>query len=119
MPRAIVVIALVVVLGAIWYSTGTATVYLENHSSGHSIFYVDGVQACDAQAETQCTVRLYVSKSHTLSATTYYSNNVYATPPVTFSVQRNAEYEYVSCGMTGIPQQNCGLFAKHVTPPAY
>ncbi len=113
------VLVVVGILGAAWYFTGTATVYLENRSYGHTIFYVDDVQACDAQAGTQCTVRLYVWKPHTLRATTYYGSNYYVTPLANFYVQRDAEYEYISCGMTGTPQQNCGLFAKHITPPAY
>ena len=100
------------IAAGVWYYSGTATVYLENHSTGRSLFYVDDNRACDAQPDALCTVRLYVWKTHTLRAYTYYGDkSPYQSPQVRFQVQRNEVYRYVSCGMTGSPQQNCGIFS--------
>jgi len=118
--RAFIILAVLATLaGAVWYYSGTATVTLENQSQGHSLFYVDGAQACDAPAGTQCTVRLYSWKQHTLSAVTSYYDRTYDTPTVVLYPQRDAEYQFLSCGMTGTPRQNCGLFTRRSTPPAY
>jgi len=118
-PRRIIILALVGFV--VWYGSGTATVYLENKSIGESIFYVDGAVACRAQALTRCTVRLYLWKPHSLGATTHYADNTYNTPPVylAYNLQRDAQYEYISCGALGTPGQNCGWFAKDATPPSY
>jgi len=119
--KAATLILLVALIAAgVWYYSGTATVYLENHSTGRSIFYVDDNRACDAQPETQCTVRLYVWKTHTLRAYTYYGDkSPYQTAPVSFQVQRDEVYRYVSCGMTGAPGANCGIFSVRIHPPTY
>jgi hypothetical protein len=105
--------------GALWYYNGTATVSLENRSDGHSVFYIDGVQACDAPARIRCLARLSSWKIHTLTAVTDYCGHTYPTPEVSLYPQRNAEYVYVSCGMTGTPRQDCGFFSVRATPPAY
>jgi hypothetical protein len=112
-----VALLLALLAGAWWYFSGTATVYLENRSMGRARFYVDDVQACDAQGSSQCAVTLSVWKPHVLSAVTDYGLSSYATPTANLYLQRNAQYEYISCGMTGTPQRDCGLFSRQGTSP--
>lgn len=106
-------------IGALWWYGGTATMSLENRSYGHSLFYVDGTQACDAPAETQCVVRLSSWKTHTIRASTSFMGQTFETPTVSLYPHRDARYLFVSCGATGVPRQNCGLFAPGATPPVY
>ncbi len=113
---------IILLIAGFWYFSGAATVYLENHSTGYSGFYIDNALVCRAAAETQCTARLYVWKPHTIYAVTYYGrNNILTTPVVKidYGLQRNGEYEYIACGMLGTAGQNCVWFTKNVTPPTY
>jgi len=120
LTKLVLLALLLYVAWLVWsYYFGTATVYLKNESVGHSMFYVDGVSACNAPAGTQCAVFLHLGKPHTLTATTMYDIGQYRTPPFTLTppVQlipwSKIEYQYISCGVTGKPEVDCGLFASH------
>jgi hypothetical protein len=98
----------------------TASVRLENDSMGTSTFYVDGNDACNASPNTFCTVVLRVYRSHTLSAYTSYSETGgFNTPEVTLQANANEAYRFLSCGETGSPGSNCGLFLMSTAPAEY
>jgi hypothetical protein len=98
----------------------TATVKLENDSMGNAIFYVDGNDACNAAPSTFCLVTLHVFRSHTLSAyTTYSQTGGFTTPEVTLQANANEVYRFLSCGETGTPGTNCGLFLESRAPAEY
>jgi len=120
LAKLVLVALLLFIVWVVWtYNFGTATVSLKNESMGHSMFYVDGVPACNAPAGTQCTVFLRLGKPHTLTATTFYDIGQYRTPPFTLTPRvplipwSKIEYQYISCGVTGKPEVDCGLFASH------
>lgn len=98
----------------------TATVRLENDSMGSSVFYVDGSDACNASPSQFCTVILHIYRPHTLTAyTTYSENGGYTTPEVTLQANANEAYRFLSCGETGSPGSNCGLFLMSAAPAEY
>lgn len=98
----------------------TATVRLENDSMGSSVFYVDGSDACNAGPNQFCTVILHIYRPHTLSAYTAYSENGgFTTPEVTLQASANDAYRFLSCGETGSPGSNCGLFLMSAAPAEY
>jgi hypothetical protein len=98
----------------------TATVRLENDSMGYSAFYVDGTDACNANSNTFCVVTIHVFRSHTFSAyTTYSQTGGFTTPEVTLQANANEEYRFLSCGETGTPGTNCGLFLVSRPPAEY
>lgn len=80
-----VIVGIIAIGGAWWVFTGTATVYLQNNSFGNSVFYVDGIRACNAGAGTRCTVLVHTWKAHEFSATTFYGGSVYTTPPASLA----------------------------------
>jgi len=98
----------------------TAVVRLENDSMGSSVFYVDGTDACNANPNTFCLVTIHIFRPHTLSAyTTYSQNGGFTTPEVTLQANANAVYRFLSCGETGTPGANCGLFLVSAPPAEY
>lgn len=100
--------------------TGTAMVRLENDSTGMSTFFVDGVAVCKAGPDTYCNVELHTWAPHTLSAwTTYSETEGYNTPVVTLQAKDGEIYRFLSCGQTGTPGSNCGLFGVSTVPAQY
>lgn len=98
----------------------TASVRLENDSMGSSVFYVDGSDACNAGPSQFCMVVLHVYRPHTLSAfTTYSETGGFKTPEVLLQADANAAYRFLSCGETGSPGSNCGLFLMSAAPAEY
>ncbi len=98
----------------------TAAVRLENDSRGYSTFYVDGTNACNAEPSTFCLVTLHVFRPHTFSAyTTYSQTGGFTTPEVTLQAHANEVYRFLSCGETGTPGSNCGLFLMSAAPAEY
>lgn len=98
----------------------TAVVRLENDSMGYSTFYVDGTDACNAGPNTFCLVTFHVFRSHTLSAyTTYSQTGGFTTPEVSLQANANEVYRFLSCGETGTPGNNCGLFLMSAAPTEY
>ena len=93
-----------------YLQTATATVELTNLSSGTSEFYVDHQPSCNAPPDTHCTVSVRVIGGHILSAVTSYGDSSYQTPATRLYAEPNADYKFESCGETGTPGQNCGLF---------
>jgi hypothetical protein len=87
---------------------------------GYSTFYVDGADACNASPNTFCTVVVHVYRPHTLSAfTTYSETGGFTTPEVTLQANANEAYRFLSCGETGSPGSNCGLFLTSAAPAEY
>lgn len=98
----------------------TAIVRLENDSMGYSAFYVDGTDACNAAPSTFCLVTLHVFRPHTLSAyTTYWQTGGFTTPVVALQASADEVYRFLSCGETGTPGTNCGLFLVSRAPAEY
>jgi hypothetical protein len=117
---AIVIGVLLVAYFALVVYPKTATLRLENDSMGASTFYVDGADACNAGPGTFCMVTLHVYRPHTISAYTAYSQSGgFTTPEVTLQANANEAYKFLSCGETGTPGTNCGLFLTSAAPAEY
>jgi hypothetical protein len=95
---------------AAYMQTATATLELTNLSSGTAEFYVDDQPSCNAPPGMHCTITVGVITTHTLSAVTAYDQSSYQTPRTNLAAAPNAYYRFESCGETGTPGQNCGLF---------
>lgn len=100
----------------------TATVTFENKSDGMAMFFVDDNIACREVYSGQfCTVAVRTFRSHQLYATDFYGSGgqVYSTPKVSLQAKTGERYQYLACGETGTPGENCGLFAVDVVPNTY
>lgn len=99
----------------------TATVVLENKSDGTAMFFVDNNIACrDVHSGQYCTVAIRTYRSHQFYATDYYgAEQFYFTPRQTLSAKTGERYEYLACGQTGTPGENCGLFGLDTIPNTY
>lgn len=88
-------------------STTPTVIFLDNKSLGTTIFYADGREIC----HDHCVVAVRRGTHiQALQALTYYGPTTpYGTPPVS-SFPPGAILQYLACGKTGTPGNDCGLF---------
>jgi len=101
----------------------TATVRLENDTTGIASFYIDNKLVCAAaEPNTGCTIKVRVFRPHTLAASTsfgYPTYKDYSTGSATLNAQPDESYRFLACDANGTPGKDCGLPGSPAEPPVY